>query len=537
MIEGIHAWKRISSECDFIYCIQQAHLPHSTIAMSMQGSLAAAIDFVDASQQGGVTGEDLARNINNQVVNFLNTLRHMDYEQQDATACIRMLNNMNFGPFSREQRFRMVQAINVRVNDALQAPTTSNAEKKQTNSFLFNYYPKYIWDVLENVELDETIRCDNMIEYNQKIIGLKFPCPETRKVMTAIVLGACGTTSPSAEKAFEVFTKLSKRNTAYRKFTSQFPERMRVYPLSVAEFRELHSDAYPAEQPPIDSKVPSQTIDQIVLITSARKNNSMLKEASIKHNPSHHSSNIQSTLLVEQPSGHNNPLQSLGQMMMQNMMQHFQNMASSQQHNRPEIDITVQRRQGRGNNGNNLALDWQEPGDANTQSNAPPLRRAETMDSPNSSIPSTDKTVTLEDTATVEDDIDKMINGEMQAPAPDKKSKGVKRPAAGTTATYEKNSPPPFGTSTPFLYNGAKVYPGAKKFRVYPLPGVSVYDKGFPFTADTKEAVWKVMLKFCENPKVPESSVNNPGAKSPKGKAKAKGKKSKAKTKGKGKGK
>jgi hypothetical protein len=60
----------------------------------------------------------------------------------------------------------------------------------------------------------------------------------------------------------------------------------------------------------------------------------------------------------------------------------------------------------------------------------------------------------------------------------------------------------------PCFYNNCKVYGTDTKFRVYPRPNVSKYDKGFPFTKDTKAKVWLNVVEYCKKPVIPKTSAN-----------------------------
>ena len=67
-------------------------------------------------------------------------------------------------------------------------------------------------------------------------------------------------------------------------------------------------------------------------------------------------------------------------------------------------------------------------------------------------------------------------------------------------------------TGFPFIYRGCKFdYSQVKEtFRVMPRPGVSVFDKAFPYKGSKadKSKAFQTMLAYCEKPVIPKGSAN-----------------------------
>jgi hypothetical protein len=82
---------------------------------------------------------------------------------------------------------------------------------------------------------------------------------------------------------------------------------------------------------------------------------------------------------------------------------------------------------------------------------------------------------------------------------------------ANTTKDYGTNlkTPPKLaGLVLPCLFNNCKIYGTDKKFRVYPRPNESKYDRGFAFTPATKAKVWAKVIEYCKKPEIPSTSPN-----------------------------
>ena len=65
---------------------------------------------------------------------------------------------------------------------------------------------------------------------------------------------------------------------------------------------------------------------------------------------------------------------------------------------------------------------------------------------------------------------------------------------------------PALGPMKPLTYNGCKIYAMAngRRWRVYPHPQLSVYDKKFSW-GKTPSKSWAPLLDYCEHPTLPAS--------------------------------
>ena len=479
----------------------------------MLGALQASSDFIVANEMAGTTGEALERIKGNQVTAFINMLRSMPYDVVDATRCMQELAPDHPSCFSPHQKLTLVAAIQRRAENALDA-APDGAERsgfKQKHMHSFNYYPAYVWNGISDKTKEDFARCEILVEFHQKVIGLKYPDPASRKTIVGILCEAIEL-QPSAAKLREIYQLFSNLNAEYRRQSLGYPRRNEVYPESVNDFITIHMDAYHADHPAIASRVRANQVARIANRVSARRNNKLLCESKNEAIVLASSSPLWSpTPMMASIDGRN-----MMQMMMQNMCQTFQRM------------------QGQTPRDSDINLKINEPKkkfELDSPSETPGMNRAFTVvldqePSPLNDTPSPGSTIEIinaPDSAPPcskreRDDIDDMIDcGALVS---------KKRPAAAMAMSFKLDDPPPLGTKCPLFYNGCKVYENAKAWRVYPFPRESVYDKSFPFVVHTKEAVWQSVIKFCKSPSVPDGSVNNPKKKnSEKAKAKPAGKK------------
>jgi hypothetical protein len=143
----------------------------------MQAALKASTDFIAANEQAGTTGEPLERTIANQVNAFINMLRHMPYDIVDATFSMQLLTPEYKSCFSPRQKQTMISAIQKRAENEMNNALPGSSSYKQTHLHGYNYYPAYVWDGISDKVQEDSHRCDIVIEFNQKVIGLKYPDP------------------------------------------------------------------------------------------------------------------------------------------------------------------------------------------------------------------------------------------------------------------------------------------------------------------------------------------------------------------------
>jgi hypothetical protein len=291
-------------------------------------------------------------------------------------------------------------------------------------------------------------------------------------------------------------------------------------------FMALYPDMYDAADPPITSRFSRAKIDEVWTSVPARQNNKLLVAPSDIRIAS-----LPVCTKVDDPMR-----QMIENPMMIHMMRAFTNMANAGQPS------------GRGM-APPINIDYRAMGES-------PLFRPEHQALGNGEgLQTQAPPQELQDTAhgavagpsTVDKDIDDMINkGFTEPPKPkvptakkrgddekddadradkrggDKKNKkrdgddkghvdnrAAKR--ATTTKDYGTNlkTPPKLASLVlPCLFNNCKIYGTDKKFRVYPRPNESKYDKGFVFTTATKAKVWENVIEYCKKPNIPKTSSN-----------------------------
>ena len=100
-----------------------------------------------------------------------------------------------------------------------------------------------------------------------------------------------------------------------------------------------------------------------------------------------------------------------------------------------------------------------------------------------------------------------------KAAAKPRTPKAAAKPKAspGQTSLIElSGSQPPMpdiAARNRFSYIGCRIYtvPERRCWRVMPKPGVSRYDKGFPWGKASPEQVWKSLIEYCKHPTLPAS--------------------------------
>ena len=78
--------------------------------------------------------------------------------------------------------------------------------------------------------------------------------------------------------------------------------------------------------------------------------------------------------------------------------------------------------------------------------------------------------------------------------------------ASPERATGDEPAMPPLAKCAPVGYRGCRIYTAVKQscWRVYPQPGVSVYDRKIMWTANPAES-WQKLIAYCKNPVLPAS--------------------------------
>ena len=507
----------------------------------MQGAIKAAIQYIDASLQAGTQAPTMINITKDRVDNLMLVLGRMPTDLHDMTNAISTLASTT--AFSQEQRSSLVQSIHAKMHDnGGHARDGDVATKAQTHKFVEHYITAELWDKLHDKSIPEEDRVRHFIDFLHHRNGCKFPDVQSRKRFVSITLLANGNTpTPHGAKAcFDLFARI---NVAMRSIRTHIPCTLNHFPQDPKDFMMLHPGLYDADDPPTTSRFSGARIDEVITIVSARHTNKLLAE----------SSGIRTALLpactnVDAPM--RQMMELSGNPMMMNMMRVFANIANGVQTpgrdmtSPVNIDFRRESRIPRSTSSASLGAHDEQSlfrGEfkalADVDVALPPPCCELTGDGPAASK--------------VEDDIDRMIARGVGLVAPKQKSphgdkhddaggkgdgckkddadhRGRKRAnatngddnghadnrpkkRANTTKDYGTNlkTPPKFaGLVLPCLFNNCKIYGTDKKFRVYPRPNESKYDKGFAFTPATKAKVWANVIEYCKKPKIPKTSTN-----------------------------
>ena len=330
------------------------------------------------------------------------------------------------------------------------------------------------------------------------------------------------------QAAHRMLTSFTDRNTKKRLMRKDMPLTMKVFPANVNDFLNLHRVCYKPDSLPVPTRFEPQLIKDMIPFISARKNNALLKR-----------DDIDSNALVQPPAagGQSMNMQQMFGACMQSMVREMgQAMFGAMRgpDGMGNITITPPSKRSRGY-GHDSIVDGQIQtppfpplfaGAGHVAGAGPVIPDAPVQPEPPTVEPKADY-VDEESDDEAGDDIDKMLVGVGAPKGKGKpKAKGsAKAKAAGKSAMkvtkkamkaasrpepVSYTTRPKLGTACPLFYKGCKVYDSATKktFRVYPRPGTSVYDKGFPYITVTKKKAWTDALGYCEKPTIPKGSSN-----------------------------
>jgi len=487
----------------------------------MQGAVKAAIDYIDVSVRAGTQEPMLVTIRENRIQNLKLMLGRMSSaDLLDMTTAISTLGSTT--AFTDEQRSSMIQSIHAKMQGD-DGGASEVVGKAQAHPFIENYLTSKLWDQLHDKSLSENDRVHHFVNFLHNQNGCKYPdVPSRRRFVAIIELAGGNKRTPHGSKAcFDLFATV---NAKMRSVRAHIPCTVKSFPIDPQNFMLLYPNIYGAADPPITSRFSRAKIDEVWTSVPARHNNKLLATQSDIRNAS-----LPASTMVDDPMR-----QMMTMMpMMPHLMRALGNIANmGQPPGPPPVTIDFRRES--------------EP--SLFRSEHPALKNVE--GSSQELIDPAHGAVPHEQTSTVVKDIDNMITaGLKQPPKPkvikDKKERGGKDDAdakaikdkkdvvikdkkkrdadehdhvdsrapkrANTTKDYGTNlkTPPKLASLTlPCFFNKCKIYGTDKKFRVYPRPNVSKYDKGFSFTAATKAKVWEKVIEYCKHPGIPKTSSN-----------------------------
>ena len=501
----------------------------------MQCAIKAAIQYIDASLQAGTQAPTMISITKDRVDNLKLMLGRMPNDLQDMTNAISTLASTT--AFSPEQRSSLVQSIHAKMQDnGGHARDGDVATKTQTHKFVEHYITAELWDKLHDKSLPEEARVKHFIDFLHHRNGCKFPDVQSRKRFVSIILLANGST-PTPRGAKACFDLFAQMNVKMRSIRTHIPCTLNNFPQDPNDFMMLHPALYDADGPPTTSRFSGARIDEVATIVSARGTNKLLAEPSGIRTVS-----LPACTNVDAPM--RQMMELSANPMMMNMMRALANMANGVQ--TPGRDMTPP-----------LNIDFRRESQISRSSSSASVGEQSLFRAEHKALadvdgtlppPSHEITGAVPAASHIEDDIDDMIgvgikakskspHGETQDDA-DKKNDGDKKDdadgrgrkranatnasdnghvdnlpkkRANTTKDYGTNlkTPPKLaGLVLPCLFNNCKIYGTDKKFRVYPRPNESKYDRGFAFTPATKAKVWAKVIEYCKKPVIPTTSPN-----------------------------
>ena len=483
----------------------------------MYRSISAAIDFIRAFQQADDDEAGLRQVVDNRVADIVRVIGGLpQFDLADSTQAIVLITSNSPTVFSLEQKTRLIASIRVKSQAAMDAAANApDSSKEQTCMYVYNYLTENIWDTITNTSIPRLSRIDSFLTHCHNVLGLIYPSPETRKVMTGTILGAEGVKTYGATLCKEAYDNITARNKKLR--TNKRPK-LKVFPSIVYGFTALYPDAYAMDQQPTDNRTPEELINAIANLTSARKNNKLLKEEQWLQPPS------RSSMDFAPMRGGQNAFD-----MMRMMCMTMQSMQGNSFNQRPPTQtngrIGPHRRlaledlppDGRDDTGSLNGREDTETHDGRTDNRDDRnVRRCSTvLDLPSPTLPCALPSPTLPGAQAdnVNDDLDDLLDKKTASKRPAGANAGggatkvLKRPAAQQTdiALNALKMDSPF----PVTCNGCRILLNAKGWRVFPFPQTSKYDKAFPNTGD-KDKAWRDLLNYVKKPYVPETSRNKP---------------------------
>ena len=456
----------------------------------------------------------------------------------------------------------LLNAVNARADDDVDdVDDQKDSAKKQTNKYIQNYFDAELIESLKNKKEEESVRVDKLIDYLQVKLGIKFPDPDLRKRLASLVnLYNGATIGPTRLK--ETYDLITKTNVRKREPRKHVHTTMKHFPKDPAEFDALHPGRITT--PTSKCEFSQNQIDDVVALTPCRKNNALIKSKATEFEESSRFSTFPGSSSGNQI---NDPL---GAMVKQMMMQQIASMMGMSGMSRNRSPSPRPKR--RGPLAIELGDDEEEQGhekrnrttneeDQGREKRSRTTNNFEDRDGDDDdgdlsgetephSLPLGDGKEVDGDAA---DDIDKEIAEAMRSKKlKEDKEKQKRKDAASKKKTenetkgsgpkkqktldakpkadadkqtlgktpkstskvnmeiveYARAKPPAFDSDFPLLYNGCKVLACKDRYRVWPKPGKSLYDKAFVWTKSSKREVWSKVIEYCKKPSIPTTSKN-----------------------------
>ena len=461
--------------------------------------ITASIAYIRASE-GATTVDTLDGIKRSQVANLVSLIGRTPIALADATRAIGVVNDSSF---SASQKQELLTAIHARASMASLAAAEGDTSG-QRHIFIYHYMPEALWNHQMDRSASELDRGIGMVKFMHQL-GLYFPDAITIKTITSTMLHAQGS-SPTHGNAKALYDLICTQNKSRRPLKKHAIMLEKVYPQDVNQFAQLHPTVYPPDGLPVACRVNAGDVAALAPTLAARNTHASVR-----------------------PQGHTAPATQMPRMDPQMFMAMGQAFAAMHGGSWPQAGghtapaAPQQPALLPPTGGGILALEngslTTPPPNAGTGSSASGSARGEwSQHAPaaggaavagGAAPPSGDAG---SDGGAAPNDLDALLGIGLASGKPAKKGatpgktkKAVlKKPAVEAKAW---TTPPPFGTPCPLIYLGCKVYEQTGKYRIYPRPGESKYDKSFTFGGDKKTA-WVNALNFCKAPSIPKDSPN-----------------------------
>ena len=230
----------------------------------MDTYLRASITFLQSLQRAGAAPQEVHQQADRQIGNLRIQFTSIEGDATSAAAALDLLVGQQV--FDGAQVTSIRELIQVGVG-ATSVHATKDT-KKQTNTYLYNYAPEWLWQMLPNATGDAA--CNAWVDVLHQL-GIRFMDPETTKIAVATTLVARNTaTSPTvAYKLYKDMRTINKRRRDSRK---DQPLTLRLFPELVSDFVAMYPSIY-GDTPPVECRVDTQLIKDMLPYIACRDNN------------------------------------------------------------------------------------------------------------------------------------------------------------------------------------------------------------------------------------------------------------------------
>ena len=480
--------------------------------MSYHSAIAESIDFIEAAGVSDTVCDTQSRQLTSMFGSVLT-------RKADCTDAMRLLSSpRGTAAFPNGRAAHLIAQIvasssssELRMVAGNHAVTVST---KQDHEFFENYLTRKDWDRIESFAAGRTSPLAAMTVLANRAAAIRMFNPKPYVCSKAASIAAASRTDmPESNDIYEWAFLFKRRLVELRNVRNRPAAGPTEYPQDPVEFVTQHPECYSATDPPIASTLDTADLAFAVSQSCCRNTNRRMKTA--RAPPRHVSGDSLAIADMRGMSdrGRYNDIDHTRFAALQVMLETITR--DRHRTDAPSAGRTIDNPHNRRlRSGAVLALENIGTGGDAAAGPAP------THDA--------DATETDADADCIADGIDDIIEktsgvmhrAAMKRPAAQtkRKSKALKRPAGAagssrytpTVCTSRPLTPDVDERMHPMIYKGCKImsFQSRKKWRVWPKPGESLYDKAFAWGSDPS-ASWKSVLAFCERPSMPSPVTRN----------------------------